>query len=186
MSAEIYIQRCFRTEYSLSRQQQILHSLELQIATLSLFNSPQATKSIPRLKMHPSHFLAAMFTIFSTAIVATPVSSGMTVEQGNAQCAGDQTIACCNSANLDTGDDLLGLGLNQLLGGNCQQLQDPGTLCSPFRILNIITRVNPLTTPTALSVLLNSARACGSNIAACCQKDSQTVSFDLHNLCDNF
>lgn len=85
-------------------------------------------------------FIAAISATVATAVPTTvdnfhhpPRGGGVhpTVGQVQNQCGNGQTIACCNSDSSSKGGDnnVLGsLGLNQLLGGNCQTLAVPGKI----------------------------------------------------------
>lgn len=61
----------------------------------------------------------------------------MTVAQASQQCGNGQIIACCNSASKD-GDDVL--GLNGLLGGNCDSLDVTGNTTSYLICLKLLLR----------------------------------------------
>lgn len=84
--------------------------------------------------MHSIQVLATVAGVLATTAFAHPkrVSFSPSAEQAKNSCGDEQTLACCNSENVGGHGkhSLFGsLGLNQLLGGNCQAITVPGEFC---------------------------------------------------------
>ncbi|ETN43570.1 uncharacterized protein HMPREF1541_02729 [Cyphellophora europaea CBS 101466] len=113
----------------------------------------------------------ALTAIMATSVLAAPQAAGtsdsdVTVGEAAQQCGNNQTISCCNSASSDSADGLLGGLLDGILGGNCVQIPVAGTFHFPHD--SFFTN-DSFTLVLGVQVPLN--KACGNNIAACCQGD---------------